>query len=331
MQRRLAIAVIAVTGAVVAVWPACAQAAQAPATATTASVAATASVATTGPASKQATPAAGARVYDLDFTLPTAGKSGCLVCHGDPNLAKVGAETTSSIFVDVALLQESAHAKDTPCTGCHLNFAYTAPHVQVEGAEDWISAARLACKNCHTDEFSEYANGAHSLASQPGKTATETVAARVAAGKPERVPLCGDCHGGHAIPAANDVSGQRALHLSGAEMCGPCHEREAVTYNDYYHGRAYRRGSLDAPSCWDCHGFHKILPSSDRLSPTHPNQLSLTCGQAGCHDGADETFIEYAELVHGDGEIREANPLISVVQGAKDAVAGVFGAITSLF
>lgn len=329
MQRRLAIAVIAVTAAVMAVWPACAQAGQA--SATTPSAAATASVPATSQASRLATPAAGARVYDLDFTLPTAGKSGCLVCHGDPNLAKVGAETTSSIFVDVALLQESAHAKDTPCTGCHLNFAYTAPHVQDEGAEDWISAARLACKNCHTDAFSEYANGAHSLASQPGKTVTETVAARVAAGKPERVPLCGDCHGGHAIPAANDVSGQSALHLSGMRMCGACHEREADTYNDYYHGRAYRRGSLDAPSCWDCHGFHKILPSSDRLSPTHPNQLSLTCGQAGCHDGADETFIEYAELVHGDGAIREANPLISVVQGAKDAVAGVFGAIASLF
>ena len=333
MWRRLAIAAIV---AVAATWPVCAQAAQAPATGTatptTASAGATASAATTGQASKQTTGfVPGARVYDLDFTLPTAGKSGCLVCHGDPNLAKVGAETTSSIFVDVALLQESAHEKDTPCTGCHLNFAYTAPHVKAEGTEDWISAARLACKNCHTDAFSEYANGSHSLASQPGKTATETVAARVAAGKPERVPLCGDCHGGHAIPAADDVSGQRVLHLSGARMCGPCHEREADSYNDYYHGRAYKRGSLDAPSCWDCHGYHKILPSSDRLSPTHPNQLSLTCGQTGCHDGADETFIEYAELVHGDRAIREANPLLSVVQGAKDAVAGVFGAITSLF
>lgn len=330
MRRHLAIAAWVLTASLAAAWPGAALAAKATAAAT--STPATASATATAPAAKSTTRSVTAsRTYDLDFTLPTAGKSGCLVCHGDPNLAKVGGETTSSIFVDVALLQESAHAKDTPCTGCHLNFAYTAPHEQAAGTEDWISAARLACKNCHNEAFSEYANGAHSLAGQPGQTATETVAARVAAGKPERVPLCGDCHGGHVIAAADDVSGQRALHLSGVRMCGPCHEREADTYDDYYHGRAYKRGSLDAPSCWDCHGFHKILPSSDRLSPTHPNQLSLTCGQTGCHDGADETFIEYAELVHGDGEIRAANPLISVVQGAKDAVAGVFGVITSLF
>ena len=170
MRRRLAIAVITALAAVAVTWPVGAQAAQASATttATTSSAAPTASATTTGPASRSTTKSApGARAYDLDFTLPTAGKSGCLVCHGDPNLAKVGAETTSSIFVDVALLQESAHAEDTPCTGCHLNFAYTAPHVQAEGKDDWIATARLACKNCHNEAFSEYANGSHSLASQP--------------------------------------------------------------------------------------------------------------------------------------------------------------------
>lgn len=336
MRRHLAIAACVLTASMAFAWPGIGLAAKATtvaaSTAATSSVASTSSVVATAPVTKSATGSVTAsRTYDLDFTLPTAGKSGCLVCHGDPNLAKVGAETTSSIFVDVALLQESAHAKDTPCTGCHLNFAYSSPHVQADGTEDWISAARLACKNCHTEAFSEYANGAHSLAGKPGKTATETAAARVAAGKPERVPLCGDCHGGHTIAAADDRAGQRALHLSGNAMCGPCHERESDSYDDYYHGRAYRRGSFDAPSCWDCHGYHKILPSSDRLSPVHPNQLSLTCGQSGCHDGADEAFIEYAELVHGDGDIRRANPLISAVQGAKDAVAGVFGAISSLF
>lgn len=308
-------------------------------------VAATAVTGTPDPAASQASaasievtrsaPAAGSKVetrtYDLDFTLPTAGKSGCLVCHGDPNLISVGTETTSSIYVDFAVLQSSAHAENTPCTGCHLNFAYTAPHTQAEGGEDWISAARLACKNCHTPSFTDYANGVHSLAGEPGVSATQTLVARREAGKPERVPLCGDCHGGHRIPAADDKVGQRALFLSGIVMCGQCHEAEADSYDDYYHGRAYRRGSLDAPSCWDCHGYHKILPSSDRLSPTHPNQLAITCGQADCHDGADETFIEYAELIHGHGELRDANPIVSIVGSAKEAVRGAIGAVRALF
>ncbi len=259
--------------------------------------------------------AAATRTYDLDFTLPTAGKSGCLVCHGDPNLAKIGIETTSSIYVDVARLQESAHADGVPCTGCHLDFAYTSPHKQIEGGEDWAAAARLACKNCHKDAFSAYANGTHSPAGKPGQTPEQTVKARVASGKPANVPLCGDCHGGHTIPSMDDTPAMTAQHLTGYVMCGVCHEEAAASYADYYHGAAYRRGSVDAPSCWNCHGYHEILPVSDRRSPVHPSRLAETCGQAGCHRNVDERFLEYAELIHGHDALREANPVFSLTRG----------------
>jgi len=254
------------------------------------------------------------RTYDLDFTLPTAGKSGCLVCHGDPNLAKIGVETTSSIYVEVAQLQDSAHAEDTPCTGCHLDFAYTAPHKQIEGGEDWEAAAKLACKNCHKDAFSAFANGVHSPAGKPGQTASETVAARVAKGKPANVPLCGDCHGGHVIPSMDDTAAMTAQHLTGYDMCGTCHTEAGEGYADYYHGAAYRRGSLDAPSCWDCHGYHEILAVDDRRSPVHTSRLAETCGQAGCHDNVDEQFLEYAKLIHGHDALRDANPVFSLTR-----------------
>lgn len=272
------------------------------------------------------------RTYDLDFTLPTAGKSGCLVCHGDPNLIQVGVEETATIFVDGEAMNASAHTLDVPCTGCHIDFASTAPHDQAVQGQDWISSAKLACKNCHQEAFSEYSNGSHSLAGKPGETATETARARVAAGLPEQVPLCGDCHGSHEMPAPDDVAGQQALHLSGLTMCGQCHEDDADSYNDYYHGRAYRQGVLDAPACWDCHGYHMILPSSDRASLTHPNNLSVTCGREGCHDGAiDDAFLEYAELIHGDEELREANPVQSTVGRVRSAIGGLFGSLTSVF
>lgn len=283
-----------------------------------------AEAATTAPAAPKPLPkpvsaaatasAAATRTYDLDFTLPTAGKSGCLVCHGDPNLAKIGVETTSSIYVDVARLQKSAHAEDTPCTGCHLDFAYTSPHKQIEGGDDWAAAAKLACKNCHKDAFSAYANGMHSPAGKPGQTPDETVKARVAAGKPANVPLCGDCHGGHTIPSMDDTPAMTAQHLTGYDMCGTCHIEAAASYSDYYHGAAYRRGSLDAPSCWDCHGYHEILAVDDRRSPVHPSRLAETCGQAGCHDNVDEQFLEYAKLIHGHDALRDANPVFSLTR-----------------
>lgn len=301
-----------------------------PATSTAATQSAQATVATrtASLASQLATASrAATRTYDLDFTLPTTGKSGCLVCHGDPNLVKVGGETTSSIFVEVERLRESAHAKNVPCTGCHIDFAYTTPHKGNQTGDAWIASARLACKNCHAEEFSAYANGSHSLAGRANEDAKATAARRKANDLPVDVPLCGDCHGGHDIPSDDNFSAMDAQQLSGVQMCGQCHQKEGATYNDYYHGAAYRRGSLDAPSCWDCHGFHEMIPSSNRKSPVHESNLEETCGQKGCHSDADAEFLDYAELIHGQKELVDANPVIKVVNGAKKTFNDVLAAI----
>lgn len=293
------------------------------------SVAATASAPVRQPlaASKLSTRSVSAtRTYDLDFTLPTTGKSGCMVCHGDPNLVKIGAETTSSIYVQVAVLRQSAHAKEM-CTGCHLDFAYTSPHKVNKTGDTWVATARLACKNCHSEEFSQYANGTHSLAGRGGETAQAAARRRKADGLPPQVPLCGDCHGGHDIPSADNVSALDAQQLSGVKMCGQCHTKEGGNYDDYYHGAAYRRGSLDAPACWDCHGFHEILPSSNRRSPVHESRLQETCGQKGCHPDADTNFLQYAKLIHGQRELVDANPVISIVEKAKKTVGGMLLAV----
>ena len=60
-----------------------------------------------------------AQDYDLNFTLPTAGKSGCMVCHGDPNLGRLQGEAFVSYYVDATPLDEGPHAA-IMCTGCHL-------------------------------------------------------------------------------------------------------------------------------------------------------------------------------------------------------------------
>ena len=46
--------------------------------------------------------------YDLTWTLPAAGKSGCTVCHSDPDLVKVVAGQTVSLYVNTELLDLSA-------------------------------------------------------------------------------------------------------------------------------------------------------------------------------------------------------------------------------
>lgn len=270
--------------------------------------------------------------YSLDFTLPTAGKSGCMVCHGDPNLVKIAGETTSTIYVEVQKLDSSAHKADL-CTGCHIDFAYTAPHSNTKNGEDWESVAKLACKNCkdHQPQFSEYAAGAHSPAGVPGEAATVTAASRRASGRSADVPLCGDCHSAHVIPSKEDTEARAAYRKRGDEICGACHEAETTSYNDYYHGAAYSAGAADAPACWDCHGTHEILPADDRRSMVNERNLVDTCGQEACHTNVQEDFLVYAEFIHGRDAALAANPVRRIYESARSSVQGVFETVASWF
>ena len=61
------------------------------------------------------------------------------------------------------------------------------------------------------------------------------------------------------------------------------------------HGRAVSQaGLIVAATCADCHGAHKVLPSSDPKSPTNRGQVAQTCGN--CHEGLETVF---AQSVHG--------------------------------
>lgn len=285
-----------------------------------------------GSPSKEST-APGGHTYNLDFMLPTVGKSGCLVCHGDPNLVKIGPDATSTIFVDVEKLKTTAHA-DTLCTGCHSDFAFTAPHKNAVDGQAWRRVAKTACKTCHQPEFTDYSQGAHSPAARsPLSTATPAPApGQTRSAQPTVSPTCGDCHIGHSIPSKDDTAALRVYRRQGLEICGRCHKEFADNYVDYYHGAAYRRGAPDAPTCWDCHGAHEVLPADDRDSPVNPANLSTTCGQTGCHQGVEtDTFQAYAKLIHRRSEVLQANPIWSALDTARQGVNQAVGFLTGLF
>lgn len=294
----------------------------------TSSNAATATSSPTGPApgSKASTPPTATRGYDLDFTLPTAGKSGCMVCHGDKNLIRQKAGKLVSYYVDPAMLEGSAHAR-TNCTGCHLDFAYRAPHT---GTGDWRRTAKLSCKNCHQQEFQAFGLGVHSISLAPGAKPDPKAASK---------PLCGDCHGAHDMAVLTDdrktpdvdegKAGRRQLRAQGWKVCGRCHEDYWGGWNDYYHGAAYRSGASDAPPCWDCHGAHDIYKSTDRRSIASPARLPDTCGT--CHPTANDAYTSYAGLVHRRQSVLDSNPLYSLVQRAKRMIGGLAESVTSLF
>jgi hypothetical protein len=293
------------------------------------------SFAAEGPQGSASVPstAPGGTTYNLSFMLPTLGKSGCLVCHGDTNLAKVGVDTTSTMYVDIEAFKLTAHA-DTLCTGCHSDFAMKTPHKNAADDKQWRKTARTECKTCHSPQSNDYSEGSHSPANanaDASKTLDAEDADADASVEPTRAPLCGDCHDGHNIPSKDDTPAVRAYQASGVELCGGCHEEFANNYRDYYHGAAYQRGAPDAPACWDCHGAHLVLPASDRKSPVNPANLIETCGQPGCHKGVDERFVEYASLVHGRREAYQAIPFVSVWSTAAAGVNQAIEAVRGLF
>jgi hypothetical protein len=260
--------------------------------------------ATTPSASANATAViSGKGTFALDFTLPTFGKSGCLVCHGDKNLVVAKGDATVSYWIDEASYTHTAHA-NIVCTGCHVDYGYKAPHGQA--GSDWRAVAKQACKNCHAKEYADWNLGAHAI--RP-----------VGVGQPDpkaaQKPLCGDCHGSHyMVVLKNNPAGQSAVRAQAQEMCGKagCHPDYWANYNDYYHGAAYKAGSTDAPTCWTCHGTHNILKSTDRLAPTNAENFGSanSCGTVGCHQGAGPAYASYAPMIHGRDKITSANPLV---------------------
>lgn len=250
--------------------------------------------------------------YDVDFTLPTNAKSGCMVCHGDTNLTRIKDDTLVSYWIDAEMVDASAHAT-VQCTGCHLDFAFKTPHV--EGGTDWSTGARSACANCHLDQTGSVAQGAHRPL--PANGGADPNAAQR--------PLCGDCHGSHAIVTITDSRGAQDELRSRAEaICGACHEEYWDNYNDYYHGAAFKRGAKDAPSCWDCHRAHDVMPADDKDSSVNERHLVETCAQ--CHPDANEAYVAYARLVHKRQDVADAFFLYRWISAARDAVSRLFGA-----
>ena len=250
---------------------------------------------------------AGIAGYDLSLTLPSYGVSGCMVCHGDPNLVRVKAGKLVSYYMDQKQIDHSAHAR-VPCTGCHQDFTFTAPHVT---SADWRASAKGSCKSCHQREWADLAASVHGPGVRPGQKAVS--------GKSK--PLCGDCHGGHNIPlASKDPAAAAALHASAQKMCGTCHSDYWANYDDYYHGAAYKRGALDAPACWQCHTAHSVLPSSDRNSATNKEALSDTCGK--CHKNVSSTYTQYAQIIHKKDRVLAANPVYAAIRQTGETISG---------
>ncbi|GAB4277964.1 MAG: hypothetical protein Kow0056_09790 [Coriobacteriia bacterium] len=256
-------------------------------------------------------------IPDQEYAFDT--EDGCLACHANEGLTKASAGGIRSF--QVTGLEDSAH-RDLTCQQCHPDFKY------VEGLDAtnlWDVNAGLACMGCHerdetkqaVEEQGELAYDSEGAATSAGLVDAyrDSVHGQELAAANYDAATCSSCHGGHAIKRLDTEAAQREIHQSAYRVCARCHLDEWESFDDYYHGAAYKAGAPDAPACWDCHGDHYILPSSDPKSYVSDEHKPNSCGgdYAGgrnCHADSTEQFVEQAgDLIHQKQETRQENPL----------------------
>ncbi len=170
----------------------------------------------------------------------------CLTCHGQPGLKS---DSGRSVYVDPAKHNAGVHAA-LPCVACHTDIT-DFPHP--------AKVRRVECSSCHAQEATDFAASIHSALGSGSEG-------------------CMSCHGpAHDAKAAATVA---------PKQCASCHADQVKDFLSSVHGKAAASGDAQAPSCSSCHGpIHKVVTSSDPLSPVAKKNLPATCGS--CHSNPD--------------------------------------------
>ncbi len=167
------------------------------------------------------------------------------------------------------------------CVDCHDSHSEAGP----ESPASPLHFSNLAktCGQCHPQEADDVRQSVHGKSTALGHRDAAT---------------CTDCHSEHKIES---LRAGASLKIS-QEVCSRCHASEQLntkynlpsdrvkTFLESYHGLAAQKGSTVAANCGSCHGYHKILRSTDPDSTVHPSHLVQTCGQ--CHPGATDNFAQ---------------------------------------
>ncbi len=194
----------------------------------------------------------------------------CAQCHGD--VAEGFHE--NSIHADAI---ETGPGARSACSACHGNH-----HIlPVADPGSPASPAHVAdlCARCHGDPeghgpVEQWKASIHGRAVLKWKMA-------------EDAPTCVSCHPAHEIrPAADPDAG--TSHAKVMDTCGSCHPSEERAVLRGIHGRRWKEGVEEAPTCVDCHGAHEVDRPDEHTSLVYADHQAATCGR--CH--ADPEFAK---------------------------------------
>src|SRR5665213_816385 len=247
-------------------------------------------------------------IHGMSHSMGASGAAQCWDCHGSHEMLPVK-DVHSPVY--------KMNLPET-CAKCHSNTNLTKEY-QIEFPEaanqymDSIHGTALlkmglivapSCDDCHgvhnikravdRDSPINHANVAKTCGNcHVGieETYDKSVHGQLLAKGDPRGPVCTDCHSAHEIA---NPTGNNFKAISD-ERCGKCHEDRLEGYRDTYHGKAMALGrpnsAPEVAACYDCHGFHDILPPSNPASHLSTNNILVTCQK--CHPGATAKFTGY--------------------------------------
>ena len=169
-------------------------------------------------------------------------------------------------------LIEKGELKAASCSDCHGSHDIRA----VKDPASQLSRESLAqmCVKCHSTIVPAFESSSHGAALREGK---------------ENAPSCTECHTAVSHNRAPDST--RDFSLQMIDKCSSCHQQQAPSYRDTFHGQATAFGYKPSATCADCHTPHNNLPAKDPRSSVNPANLTQTC--ASCHTNANPSFATY--------------------------------------
>jgi formate dehydrogenase gamma subunit len=189
------------------------------------------------------------------------------------------------------LALKSGHNDAAICRDCHDSHEIISDNSPTSPI--YFSRQAETCGACHDKEAREWMASVHGKAVLRGS---------------HDAPTCTGCHDEHKI---RSLKASSAMAIS-EDVCSRCHASERLntkynlpadrvkTFFESYHGLAAQYGSTVAANCASCHGYHKILQSSDPDSTVNKANLVETCGK--CHPGANKEFALGTIHVAPDGQ-----------------------------
>jgi cytochrome b subunit of formate dehydrogenase len=235
------------------------------------------------------------RLDPLSPTFPRNVPDLCARCHGEGEQAAVRIVTALPSPVEsyemsihgMGLIQSGLVVTAT-CSSCH------SAHRELPASDpnSTVNRANLAntCGTCHHGIEETFLGSIHA----PGNGDAES--------GPHGLPTCEDCHTSHTI-SRTDQDDFRLMMMS---QCGRCHEHEAETFFGTFHGKVSRLGDAGAAKCYDCHGTHAILPTTEPASTLSRRNVVETCSK--CHAGVNMRFTGY--LTHATHHDSSRYPLL---------------------